>query len=218
MPHPTPKPKKFKDIKAVIFDWSGVISDDRLPVYEANKVVVEKHGVVHEDFENWLIHTNASAPLYFASRGITADPAVLMEEYRVALEDTKKSGIHPVMYPDVPDSLHILAAGRKLFVVSMHPEDHLRREAKHYGVGAYFASMIGEVKDKSVAIDRIGTFSGLTPSTILYVGDTIFDIQAAKRSGVLSAGITTGYQTREVLAAEEPDLIIDSLSELSNHL
>src|SRR3989338_6203932 len=137
MPHLTPKKKEFKadaptigsevgsptqwrrgDLEPVIFDWSGVISDDRRPVYEANKIVVEKHGVKHENFQNWLIHTNASAPLYFASRGITADPDVLMEEYRQALHLVRTNGTHPVLYPDVSHTLASLSP-RKQFVVSM---------------------------------------------------------------------------------------------------
>lgn len=218
MPHTTPNPKKFKDIKALIFDWSGVISDDRLPVYEANKVVMEKHGVAHESFENWLLHTTASAPLYFASRGITADPAVLMEEYRTALQGSKERAIHPVIYPDAAATLKTLAASKKLFVVSMHPHDHLQKEAYAYGVQEYLSGILGEVKDKATAIEGILKSSELAPLSVLYVGDTIFDIQAAKRAGVASVGISTGYQTHDVLVAEHPDLVIAKFSDLLTYL
>lgn len=206
------------NVKLVIFDWSGVISDDRRPVYEANKIVVEKHGVEHEDFQNWLIHTNASAPLYFASRGITADPDVLMEEYRAALEEVKQRGIHPVIYSDAASTLKNLAATKKLFVVSMHPKDHLEREAKDYEIGSYISNMFGEVKDKAVAINAILTIAKVSPLSALYVGDTIFDIKAAKRAGIPSAGITTGYQTYDTLIAEHPNLVIASLSELLQYV
>ena len=209
MPYTTPK---FKDIQAVIFDWSGVISDDRRPAYEANKVVVEKHGVTHEDFDDWLFHTTGSAPTYFASRGIAADPAILIEEYRKALHGSKKRGIRPVIYPDAKQSLKMLASTKKLFVVSTHPHDHLLQEADAYGVRKYFSDMFGEVKDKAVTIKSIAS------SSTLFVGDTIYDIEAARRAGVMSVGIITGYQTRDVIAAAKPNLIVDSLTQLMHHL
>ncbi len=215
MPHLTPPNLKFKAIKLVIFDWSGVISDDRKPVYEANKIVVEKHGVEHENFQNWRIHTNASAPLYFASRGITADPDVLMNEYRDALHRARASGIHPVIYPDVIQTLEGLFP-KKQFVVSMHPTNHLLKEAHDYGIAAYFSDIIGEVKDKSVAIKKI--LGDSMPASAIYVGDTIFDIQAAKKAGVISAGVPTGYQTKDVLSAENPDVMLEKLSDILNYL
>src|SRR3989338_2568066 len=208
MPYTTPK---FKDIQAVIFDWSGVISDDRLPVYQANKVVVEKYGVKHEDFDDWLFHTTGSAPTYFASRGIKADPNELMEEYRLALHGSKTRGIHPIIYSDAKETLKLLAKSKKLFVVSTHPHDHLLREADGYGIQKYFSDIAGEVKDKAETIKNLVT------SPTLFVGDTIFDIIAAQKAGVMSVGITTGYQTREQLAEQKPNLIVDSLTQLLHH-
>ena len=104
----------LRNVKLVIFDWSGVISDDRKPVYEANCEVVRAYGHEPEDFTNWLLHTRASAPTYFASRGITAPYEELMEKYRSALHRARNNGTHPVLYPDVKETLAGLSSKKQL--------------------------------------------------------------------------------------------------------
>jgi len=45
------------------------------------------------------------------------------------------------------------------------------------------------------------------------IGDTPKDIQCARHIGARVAAVTTGIHSREILAAEEPDLLLDSLSD-----
>ena len=213
MPHPSAGIEKFKAVQLVIFDWSGVISDDRKPVYEANCEVMRSYGHEPEDFANWLLHTNASAPLYFASRGLTAPHDELLEKYRTALHRARHNGTHPVLYDDVKTTLAGLA-GKQKFVVSMHPTNHLVQEAMDYGIAKYFAGVMGEVKDKSVAIGDITHGE----QTAIYIGDTIFDIQAARKAGVFAAAVPTGYQTKAILADAHPDVMLDKLSDLLHYL
>ncbi|MHA1821313.1 MAG: HAD family hydrolase, partial [Promethearchaeota archaeon] len=54
----------------------------------------------------------------------------------------------------------------------------------------------------------------LPKEKILMVGDMTLDINAAKSAGVIAVGITTGYDSKEVLEKAGADYIINSLSEL----
>ena len=45
---------------------------------------------------------------------------------------------------------------------------------------------------------------------MFYVGDETRDIQAARRAGLVSVAVTWGYNSRDVLAAERPDFIVDA--------
>lgn len=52
-----------------------------------------------------------------------------------------------------------------------------------------------------------------------YVGDSPFDVRAAKAAGMHAIAVTWGgIHTAERLAAEEPDAIVDSPAELLGHL
>lgn len=190
-----------------------MISDDRRPVHAADGVVLEKYGIKNLPFEEWLADTKASAPEYFAYLGVKGDPVTLMKEYEKALTHSRTNGIHPILYPDARMTLEALAS-KKLFVVSKHPTSHLRHEAKEYGIAKYFLEILGDIPDKTLAIQNILASHELEPPSALYIGDMIYDIRAGRRAGVITAAVATGYQTRDVLAAEQPDILLDSLSGL----
>src|SRR3989338_7780473 len=191
MSHPTPNPKKFKDIKAIIFDWSGVISDDRLPVYEANVQMMKDHNLEPVPYEQWIHTTKASAHEDFLSRGVRRSAEYLANAYRHALAAIKSSGIHPVMYPDAPATLsHLFENGKALFVVSKHPTEHLEYELEAYDIKQYFLQCYGSVEDKSFLIQNIIREYNIDQSQVLMIGDTIYDIMAAQKVGVVSFGIT----------------------------
>ncbi len=46
------------------------------------------------------------------------------------------------------------------------------------------------------------------------VGDAISDIRLGKLAGVRTAAVAWGYQSREALVAEAPDLVIDAPGQL----
>lgn len=218
MSHHTPKTKKFNNIKAVIFDWSGVISDDRRPVHTADGIVLNKYGVTNLSFEDWLKDTKASAPEYFAYLGVQGDPITLLKEYTQALHQVRDQGIHPEIYPGAALTLVELRKKYKLFVVSKHPHEHLICEAQEYEIEELFSEIDGDIPEKSLAIKNILASYEFKPNQVVYVGDMIFDIQAAKRAGVISVGVSTGYQVKEVLKKENPDILIESLTELLDYV
>ncbi len=55
---------------------------------------------------------------------------------------------------------------------------------------------------------------GVKPENTVFVGDTVMDIEAAKRAGCTTAAVTYGIGKREALLEKEPDLIIDSFDEI----
>ena len=53
------------------------------------------------------------------------------------------------------------------------------------------------------------------PAQTAYVGDSPFDIRAAKAAGMFAIGVTWGrIHDRALLEAEEPDALVDSAEEL----
>ena len=60
---------------------------------------------------------------------------------------------------------------------------------------------------------------GADPAETAYVGDSPFDIRAAKAAGMHAIGVTWGrIHDRARLEAEEPDAVIDRAEELLEHL
>ncbi|MBI2031166.1 MAG: HAD family hydrolase [Candidatus Levybacteria bacterium] len=198
----------------LIFDWSGVISDDRQPVYEANMLLLEKYGKKRVSFEDWLINTRQSVVELLGSYGVKTKPEKALSEYKETFDRVRKSDIHPTIYPDARKVIRKLSHnGSKLFVISVHPAQNLEEEAKEYEVYHFFDEFIGSVRDKVTGIQNV-LENFKANSDTYYIGDTIYDIQVARQAGIKSVAVTNGYHVKERLKKENPDIIVESLTEL----
>ena len=203
---------KNQSIQTLITDWSGVISDDRRPVYESNMRVLEAHGVSRITFDEWLPLTTVSPREFFANSGLTHDSEYLFGEYQKTLTLVREEGINPVVYPNAITFLSSVAV--PIVVVSAHPAEHLKKEAEEYGVRKFVQRFVGNAKNKADVLSALLLEEDISPMNAIYMGDTVYDIQAAKKAGIRSVGISTGYHVRSRLVAENPTWIIDSLLEL----
>jgi len=197
-------------------DWSGVISDDRRPVYEANMRLLELYRRPRVPFEEWLQNTKARASDYLISQGVTEPPDYLEKLYQQKLNEVYREGILPEIYPDVPATLEQLSKRIPIAIVSTHPLENLIEEARRYNLLRFLVEelIFGGLKNKTESLLLICQKLNATPETVLFVGDTIYDIDAGKKAGVRTAGITTGYHSREMLKNAQPDYILTSFSEV----
>lgn len=204
-------------ISLVVFDWSGTISDDRQPVYTTVTRILQRYEKPTIDFENFLLMIRMTASEGLALLGIPGTSNQLSRLYADQFEQVKREGITPSIYPDVIDTLHYLRQRNlNLALLSSHPTSSLVREAAEYGIDDMFSSMLGDSQDKSQGLIRTCELFVTNPNETLYVGDTTYDVREAKRAKVRSAAVCQGYHPRERLALEEPDLLLERLSDLKN--
>jgi phosphoglycolate phosphatase len=64
--------------------------------------------------------------------------------------------------------------------------------------------------------DALNRF-GIMPAHALIVGDGDTDVEAGRRAGVVTCGVTYGLGNKEGLIAAQPDVLIDDLAELSGY-
>lgn len=207
------------DIKLGIFDHSGVLSNDRRPVYEANMVLLERNGVNRISFEQWLVASRATAGELVLSFVPNVDEKKINEEYRIVYSEITSNGIRPTMYPEAPEALRSLNdKGIKLAIVSSHPRKNLVTELKDYGIERYFDEISGDPSPKGERLRSICDQFTVNPSQAFFVEDTIYGLRSGHAANINCFGVTTGYHSRERLEAEKPYAVIDSLTELLDHL
>ncbi|MEK6952923.1 MAG: HAD family hydrolase [Nanoarchaeota archaeon] len=208
-------------MKLFIFDWSGVISDDRRPVYEANMRIFREKGIRELSFEEFFLKTDSNIAEFLAKQGVAGTPDELSLLGKRAYDLVISSGIQPVLYDDVKNVLDFLfKRNNMLAVLSSHPEENLQQEARSYGIDSYFRLITGNSRNKSDGIVRIVEANGMQREETIYLGDMTYDIRAAKKAGVHSAAISgpdgqqRGYHSRQRLEMEQPDFLLDSLGDL----
>lgn len=204
----------------IIFDWSGTISDDRLPVYEANKRILKSYGINLNSFDKWLKTTNGSIISYCKSLGIEEDKEIIFNSYKEAYNQVVEEGIAPNHYADAVLVLsHLRKKDKTLAIVSSHPQFNLEEEVAGYGMQELFKIIKGNSLDKSFDINQIIERNSCMPERTVYIGDMIQDIEAASKSGIPCAVVTTGYHSKERLEKANPSLgVFDNLVELSKIL
>lgn len=200
-------------IEAVIFDWSGVLSDDRNPVYESNMRLLESFEKPRMAFEEWLPKTRLTAAEFLRDNGVEGNDEELSKLYKQYFNEEIAKGNVPTVYEDAEQTLdYLINQGKPLALVSSHPFENLKKEARAYGLDKYLIPhIIGDARDKAEGILDACERLDVQPYNALYLGDTIYDIMAAKQAGVHSAAITTGYHVKERLESEHPEFLIESL-------
>lgn len=92
-------------------------------------------------------------------------------------------------------------------VVSMFVEKYFAEKFAFVHTGT---SIFGKHK----VLSDVLTHYHLTKDEVLYVGDELRDIEAAKKTGVKIVSVTWGFQARELLERAHPDYIVEDVRNL----
>lgn len=124
-------------------------------------------------------------------------------------------------------------AGCHLAVASSKPEIFVKRILEHFGLSSYFEVVVGSELDgrrarkEEVVEEALRQLLGeealaqqsLRPiEDVVMVGDRKFDIQGAKRFGIVSIGVRYGYAGQGELEEAGADRIAATVEELEEAL
>lgn len=70
------------------------------------------------------------------------------------------------------------------------------------------------VYGKSSVIKEFLNKNNLDKNNVLYISDEVRDIQACKKVGIKMLAVTWGYNSKELLAKEQPDYLVDEPVEI----
>jgi phosphoglycolate phosphatase len=121
------------------------------------------------------------------------------------------------LFPGVAGVLEaLLRSGRRMAVLSSNSRENVRACLRANGAEDYFEAVVGyrRVFGKGRAIKHLMRSRGVAGRRVVYVGDEVRDVAAARRAGIDIAAVTWGYNSRELLAVQGPDYLIDSPEEL----
>ena len=76
-----------------------------------------------------------------------------------------------------------------------------------------FISSTSKLTGKSKHLKAILKTFSLRAEELLYIGDELRDVKASQKAGIPIAAVTWGFNSRESLAAEAPDYLIDQPSD-----
>lgn len=178
-------------VSALILDFDGVVVESTEIKTQAFQEMFRKHpqhlGAIKEYHQKhlgmsrykkfrWIYKTLLKKPL--SKRKLKALGARFSN---IVLEKVMRA-------PFVPGALetlmHCKDAGIPVFIISGTPHRELCRIIKKRGLGPLVTRAWGSPMEKSAAIRKIRALYGLRSADMLFIGDGVFDYDAAKKEGV----------------------------------
>ena len=140
---------------------------------------------------------------------------IFLARYETHLLDTT------VLYPGVQIVLDHFR-GKRRVLVSNKMHRLTVAVARGLGVENQFDAILGgdsaaEKKPDPALLNLVLERFKVPAVSALIVGDGDTDIEAGKRAGVITCGVTYGLGRKDDLIAAKPDVMIDSISELRDH-
>lgn len=125
------------------------------------------------------------------------------------------------LLPNVSKTLEQLSKRVKLALLTMRhvPKENIRRELEKFGIAKHFHCIVTALdtpfpKPSPKAITACAKRLSVDISECAVVGDSISDIRAGKNAGAKTVAVLSGIFSKDELANEKPDLILENVNEL----
>lgn len=204
---------------AILFDLDGTLIDSiELILNSAQHAFRGREGHIPSDAE-WL--TGVGIPLATMFKRYAKDDADVdaliakYREYQLANHDRLVRSYEAVV--DTVDALKI--AGHPMAIVTSKTGWLAQRGLDTVGLRAHFDVIVGcdtcalhkpEPGPVLFALDRLG----YCPQEALFVGDSIYDMQAGNAAGVATIAALWGPFSRDQLADSHPTYFLERMAEL----
>jgi phosphoglycolate phosphatase len=168
------------------------------------------------DFGNGL---NEFALLYYVAMNAPQHSAMI-EQALTALEVAGVKSAQPAA--GLRDLLHALTqSGRKVTVVSNNSAAAVNAFLDAEGLGDYFHGVVARVdpdpsllKPNPHLLLQAAAALGSPPASCALLGDSVTDVEAARRGGAGSIAFANKSDKRDPLSAAGPDALISSLRDV----
>ncbi len=215
--------KKIK-YDLIIFDWDGTIMDSISRIVSCLQASAQELDLAVPSVKSAKSIIGLSLPEAMISLFPDAcenQVAALVEEYRSQYVD--KNNTPCDLFADAKDLLHELREqGCTLAIATGKSRSGLERVFKQTGLAHLFSSTrcAGECisKPHPQMLEQILLETELHCHNSIYIGDSVHDLNMAQQAGMHAIGVTTGANEPSELALYQPKAIVDSLSELRQHL
>jgi len=207
----------------ILWDWNGTLIDDAWLGVAVMNEMLEKKKLPTITVDYYRAVFGFPVRDYYRQLGFSIDEDPVWEE----VANDFISGYHRRMHEVqlFPDAVATLAAlkerGVTQIILSAMEQKTLTRHVAALGIADYFNHVQGidnhYADGKGHMAQALGERLGVDPKNILFVGDPLHDIEAARRIGCDCLICARGHQSKErLLAAGVP--VVDRFDELTKML
>lgn len=211
----------FKQKSLIIFDWDGTLMDSVGLIVDAMRHAAEQNGLTVTDEATKSIIGIAlvdAFPILFPNDSDKYDALLASySQYYVQHCDNDKlfDGITALI-----ERLH--NQGKVLAIATGKKRQGLQRVLPNSGIEPFFT--VTKTADETAGkpnplmLEQILLETGKTVEDAMMIGDSIHDIRMANNINMESIAVSYGCERAEILATENPSVIVDSIANLQKLL
>ncbi len=194
----------------LIFDFDGTIADTLAAIVRITNRLAPEYGYSPTTPEKLKYYQSLSTQemLRQAEIPLFRLPFLLR---RVRREMRSELSTVPIATDLAPTLRDLVAAEHRLMIMSSNSRRNIQSFLELHDISDVFESIQGGVGllGKGRVLKRIVQRGNLDFSQVIYVGDETRDIDASQQVGISVAAVSWGFSSREALATQQPNFLID---------
>ncbi len=211
-----PNPK----YKAVIFDFDDTLVESRAIKWEHHKIVAKKFYNI--DLSEETLREHWGKPFNTLMKELYQD-ADTLENMRKANISIRENFLKKVYPGSIGAVNKLLKNGLKLGLLSAANQEFLWQDLKRLGFPREDFSVIQSPEDTDVHKPDPKVFKpmfaklenlGIKKEEMIYVGDSLMDLQAAHGAGIDFIAVTTGLYSKEDFEKHGAKVIVKNIKEV----
>lgn len=218
-----PHDNRFSDVRVLIFDLDGTLIDSKLDLAHSINATLEHMGRASLPHDMIYSFVGNGAPVLVRralGEGVTdqeADEGLVyfLNYYRSHMLD------NTVAYPGVREGLELLK-NNPVAILTNKPVNFSRAILDGLSLSRYFRFVYGgnsfeRKKPDPMGVEVLLRDLAASPQEAMLVGDSEVDVRTARNAGIWACGVSYGLGA-EGLRVHPPDIMLDSLTELTAYL
>lgn len=208
-------------IEAVIFDWDGTLADTKWAVVQAfQKVLVEVGCSVSDRFIERLmgVGTKMTIEKAFKKCNIVFDDELLEHLVKDKIESQVELFEKVSLFEGATELLEELQGRTKIALATMSGRKVINKLLPEKNVETCFdvvvtADDISKPKPNPEVFVVSAAKLGVDPKDCVVLEDSVFGVRAAKEARMKCIALPSGAYSKDELLKENPDLIVDAITE-----